>query len=73
MILVRRRSLSAWRQMRANSASSQNAHGFYGRESHTEYLAVRRNDEGRLIAIKIVGDANVPRGNPTWRSPSGLP
>ena len=49
-----------------------NADGFYGRESHIEYLAVRRNDEGRLIAIKIVGDANVPRGNPTWRSPPGF-
>ena len=44
---------------------------FYGRPGHVEYLQVRRGDDGRLEAIKIVGDHNVPRGHLTWRSARG--
>ena len=39
-----------------------NSDGFYGRPHWTEYLLLRRGDGGRLEALKIVGDANVPRG-----------
>ena len=48
-----------------------NSDGFYGRDGHTEYMIVQRGDAGRLQALKIVGDANVPRGQLTWRSPPG--
>jgi hypothetical protein len=38
-----------------------NNDGFYGRPDHTEYQLVRRGSNGRLEALKVVGDANVPR------------
>ena len=49
-----------------------NSDGFYGREHFTEYVAVRRGSQGRLEALKIVGDANVPRGKLTWRTAPGV-
>ena len=48
-----------------------NSDGFYGRDDHTEYMIVQKGEGGRLQALKIVGDANVPRGHLTWRSPPG--
>ena len=48
-----------------------NADGFYGRPKHVEYLRVQRGDGGCVEALKIVGDANVPRGQLSWRSPPG--
>ena len=45
-----------------------NADGLYGRVDHVEYLIIRRGDERRLVAQKIVGDANVPRGQLSLRS-----
>ena len=48
-----------------------NADGFYGRPAHIEYQLVRRGSDGRLEALKVVGDANVPRGKLTWRTAQG--
>lgn len=49
-----------------------NSDGFYGRPAHTEYLHLRYNEqEDRLEALKLVGDANVPRGQLSFRTASG--
>ena len=48
-----------------------NADGFYGRPTFIEYLHVRRGDDGRIEALKIVGDHNVPRGRLSWRTARG--
>jgi hypothetical protein len=44
---------------------------FYGRPGFTEYQRLGRGEAGRLEAMKVVGDVNVPRGELTWRSPRG--
>ena len=48
-----------------------NSDGFYGRMEHSEYVLVRRGEHGRIEALKLVGDANVPRGQLTWRTAPG--
>ena len=39
-----------------------NSDGFYGREDFVEYQVVQLGEAGRIQALKIVGDRNVPRG-----------
>ena len=48
-----------------------NSDGFYGRTGHTEYLILKRGDQGELEAFKLLGDANVPRGHHTFRTNPG--
>ena len=48
-----------------------NADGFFGRAGFVEYQQVRRGEDGRIEALKIVGDQNVPRGYLTWRTARG--
>ena len=45
--------------------------GFYGSPTRVEYLHVRI-EEGGLVAHKLVGDANVPRGYISWKTTPGL-
>ena len=39
--------------------------GFYGSPGRVEYLDVKL-DDGFLVATKLVGDRNVPRGTVSW-------
>ena len=48
-----------------------NADGFYGRGPFKEYLLLRRGSDSRLEAMKVVGDANVPRGQLSFRTRAG--
>ena len=49
-----------------------NSDGFYGRPLWTEYQELRHDAaEDRLEALKVVGDANVPRGQLTFRTAPG--
>ena len=49
-----------------------NSDGFYGRPHWTEYIFIHHDpQEERIQALKVVGDANVPRGQLTWRSAPG--
>ena len=48
-----------------------NADGFFGRPGFVEFQRVMQDDDGRLVALKVVGDANVPRDMLTWRSEPG--
>lgn len=48
-----------------------NRDGFYGALERVEYLHVRL-EEGSLVAHKLVGDANVPRGQVSWKTTPGL-
>ena len=51
-----------------------NADGFYGRPAWTEYILLRWDAlDDRLEALKIVGDANVPRGQLSFRTAPGHP
>ena len=46
--------------------------GFYGDRRRVEYLEVKL-DDGFLIATKLVGDSNVPRGKVSWKTLSSHP
>ena len=48
-----------------------NSDGFYGRPSWTEIVQIMENDDGRIEALKVLGDANVPRGRVSFRTASG--
>ena len=45
-----------------------NSDGFYGRPDHVEVVQVRSEADGRIEALKLVGDHNVPRGRLSFRS-----
>mmetsp|Transcript_6607 Transcript_6607/g.11163 ORF Transcript_6607/g.11163 Transcript_6607/m.11163 type:complete len:223 (+) Transcript_6607:78-746(+) len=47
-----------------------NRDGWYGRDC-VEYIHVGRAEPSHLVAVKIVGDESVPRGELTWRSEAG--
>ena len=56
-------------QLRGMTGYFVSQDGFYGYPHRIEYLNVEL-DTGFLVATKLVGDRNVPRGKVSWRTKS---
>ena len=56
-------------QLRGMTGYFVSQDGFYGYPHRVEYLNVEL-DSGVLVATKLVGDRNVPRGKVSWRTKS---
>ena len=48
-----------------------NRDGWYGHGDFVEYVRVEGDADGRLAAVKVVGDNNIPRRHVTWRTAAG--